>query len=665
MRRIFDSIGARLAAGLLLLGAVALGGAGLGWLGARAQAERNAALLRLASAEPLAERLRSGVYAVVMESRGLYLAANRAQAERFAAGLRRHLEALQADFAALSAVVPAAQRAETERLATALTDFVRLRGELARIGVEQGREAADRLGNNEANRANRTAFSDALDRLSLAVSAEIARERAAAEVAAQRQALLVLLLAALAVLAVTGAMLALARRSVSRPLGALAGALGEMAAGRLDDARLPARGVGEVGAIGDAAAILLDRLRANRRLAEETEAGHAARARRQAAMDRHTEEFGAAIGGVMERLVADAEAMRGAADALAAGAARTLNGASGTALAAHESQRDLESVGLATGALDASVAEITRQVTEATDLAREAVARAEATGGTVQGLATAAAQVGEVVRLIADIAGQTNLLALNATIEAARAGEAGKGFAVVAGEVKQLASQTAGATERIGQQVAAIQAATAGAVGAVAEVAQAIGRMDRLAGAIAASIARQGEAMGGIAASVQAITGRTAGTAAAMDRLREGAGADGTETERLRGVALDVSRVAAELRGEVEAFLVGMRAPEEERRRFERVAGRGLAVELALPGGTTARAEVIDIARGGAMLATMAEAAPGVSIELDVAGIGRIGARIARRAPGQLAIAFRQDRASQERIGAVLARLASAPAEAA
>jgi methyl-accepting chemotaxis protein len=105
------------------------------------------------------------------------------------------------------------------------------------------------------------------------------------------------------------------------------------------------------------------------------------------------------------------------------------------------------------------VAEITRQVIEGASVAKAAAEQARAADGTVQGLAQAAGRIGDVVRLIGDIAAQTNLLALNATIEAARAGEAGKGFAVVASEVKALAGQTAKATQDISDQVAQVQAA--------------------------------------------------------------------------------------------------------------------------------------------------------------------------------------------------------------
>ncbi|MGG5823169.1 methyl-accepting chemotaxis protein [Falsiroseomonas sp. HW251] len=651
------SIGVRLAAGLLLLGAVALGGAAVTWAGAQAQADRTAALMRLAGAEPLAERLRAGVYAVVMESRGLYIARDRAQAERFAAELDRHLAALQRDWAALKQVLPASEQGRAATLETALGAFVAMRAELARVGVEQGAQAADRLGNNDANRATRTAFSNALDALSAAVSADIARLQDETLAAGRQLALTLLLASSLAVVAVTATILLLAQRGVARPLRDLVAALRAMADGRLDEVRLPPAGIGEVGAIAGAAHVFLGTLRDNHRLAAEAAEAHAARDRRQAAMDRHTLEFGGSVAGVMNLLAENAAGMERAAQSLSEIAACTRESAAGTTEGARGSQRNLHAVAAATEEMTASVAEIARQAAEAAAAAQDAVARVRATGETVQGLAAAAGQVGEVVRLIADIAAQTNLLALNATIEAARAGEAGKGFAVVAGEVKQLASQTASATERIERQVAAIQDATGQAVAVVQGVATAIARVDSVAAAIAGAVDQQASATREIAASVQAVTGRTEATTAAMDVLAGQAGQAGSGAQSVRDASLAVSRVARELREEVEQFLAAMRCEEGERRQFERVPGREMEVELRRDGAPPCRATLLDIARGGAAFRADVALPPGTGIQLGFPGHGVVGGRVARSEAGYLAVAFRQDREALDRIAAILARL--------
>src|SRR5439155_11456173 len=144
-----------------------------------------------------------------------------------------------------------------------------------------------------------------------------------------------------------------------------------------------------------------------------------------------------------------------------------------------------------------------RQVTASAQIAGKAVSEAERTHQTVRSLADTAQKIGDVVKLINDIAGQTNLLALNATIEAARAGEAGKGFAVVASEVKSLATQTAKATEEIGSQIASIRAATGGAVQAIGGIAETIRRMNEIAGAVAVAVEQQTAATSEIARDIQ------------------------------------------------------------------------------------------------------------------------------------------------------------------
>jgi methyl-accepting chemotaxis protein len=134
--------------------------------------------------------------------------------------------------------------------------------------------------------------------------------------------------------------------------------------------------------------------------------------------------------------------------------------------------------------LAASVTEIDRQVSQANAIAGKAVSEAEWTNTMVRELNEAAGRIGDVVRLITDIAEQTNLLALNATIEAARAGEAGRGFAVVASEVKALAGQTAKATEDIAAQIAGMQKATTRAIEAIGAIERTIREIGEISGAI-------------------------------------------------------------------------------------------------------------------------------------------------------------------------------------
>ena len=230
------------------------------------------------------------------------------------------------------------------------------------------------------------------------------------------------------------------------------------------------------------------------------------------------------------------------------------------AQASEGASSNAQTAAAATEELTASIGEITRQVSRSAEVSRRAVEETERTDRTVRELAETANKIGDVVRLIADIAGQTNLLALNATIEAARAGEAGKGFAVVASEVKSLASQTAKATEEIGQQVGAIQGATSLAVEAIRSIATVVAEIDQTASAIAAAVEEQGAATQEIARNIAG----TAASAAAVSRetgvVKTSAENSGRVAAELRGASNELGETTGRLRGQVERFLSQVRA---------------------------------------------------------------------------------------------------------
>ncbi len=205
--------------------------------------------------------------------------------------------------------------------------------------------------------------------------------------------------------------------------------------------------------------------------------------------------------------------------------------------------------------LAASISEIGRQVAEFARITGQAVQDAEATDRCVGGLSQAAQRIDHVVRLIGDIAGRTNLLALNATIEAARAGEAGKGFAVVASEVKNLAAQTARATEEIGAQIAAMQGATGQAVEALRSIGGTIGRMSEIATAIAGAVEEQSAATQEIAHAVQQAAAGTAEMTGTITLVSEDVSRTGTEAEKVLRAASELARQSDALKTEADAFL--------------------------------------------------------------------------------------------------------------
>ncbi|MBB2962837.1 methyl-accepting chemotaxis protein [Methylobacterium sp. R2-1] len=251
----------------------------------------------------------------------------------------------------------------------------------------------------------------------------------------------------------------------------------------------------EVGAMASAVQVFKDDLIRTRAQEEETALARAgAEAQRKAAMRAMADSFERAVSGIVGTVSAATTELQATARSMEGTASQTASQSNAAAVAAEEAAANVGTVAAAAEELGASVQEIARQVTGSTTLAQKAVVEAEGTAQLVQDLSVAAAKIGDVVGLISTIAGQTNLLALNATIEAARAGEAGRGFAVVAAEVKELATQTARATEEISGQIGQVQTITGQAVSAIGDIAARIREIDGLAGSIAAAVEEQGAA---------------------------------------------------------------------------------------------------------------------------------------------------------------------------
>jgi len=210
--------------------------------------------------------------------------------------------------------------------------------------------------------------------------------------------------------------------------------------------------------------------------------------------------------------------MREAADTVIASTREATDTATSASSGAEQTSANVQAVAAAAEELDSSISEISRQVDQSRGITKNAVQEARETSQSVQALAEASQKIGQIVSLIQNIAGQTNLLALNATIEAARAGEAGKGFAVVAQEVKNLASQTAKATEEISEQIAAIQESTQSTVSAIGRISTTIDTIDETSVAISAAVEEQAATTSEISRSVtEAATGSASVSQAMAD----------------------------------------------------------------------------------------------------------------------------------------------------
>ena len=448
--------------------------------------------------------------------------------------------------------------------------------------------------------------------------------------------------------AVIGMLLAfLIGRSIVRPISSMTIAMKRLAEGD-NEVEVPAReNTDEVGEMARAVEVFKQNAIENRRLTEANAKEHAARDRRQAAMDGHTQDFGTSVSGVMVSLGQSASTMHTAANEMSEAARRTRDSTSGAVEGANASARDLNSVAVAAEQMAASINEISRQVAHVTAAVSKAVDRAAETDKKVAGLSQTADRIGDVVRLITDIAGQTNLLALNATIEAARAGDAGKGFAVVASEVKALASQTARATEQIGAQIVAIRTSTDEAVEAVRDVGQAIGQVASVATAIAAAVEEQAAATQEISSSVQNVTRATNTAAQAMEHVLTIAEQTESASGSVLTAANEVGQTADTLRVEVNDFLSAMRRGDsEERRAYERILGGDTKASLTIRGTGEIQAVVKNISRGGIALLCTSTAASGTEAQVGLPAAGIVSGRVVRSESGLLTIAFRQDAAS-------------------
>ncbi len=346
-----------------------------------------------------------------------------------------------------------------------------------------------------------------------------------------------------------------------RPMVSLARAVREIGEGRIETTIPCVDRHDELGDIGRATAWLRDATaQARQRQAEaevEREQASAARRSLRAATATELEEK---LGDIAGRVASAATALLKAADAVGEAGQRTNHRAERSATGIGQATQNVHAVAAAAEQLSASVVEITRQVAESARAAQEAAQAARASDTTVAGLAEAASRIGDVVRLISDIAGQTNLLALNATIEAARAGEAGKGFAVVAQEVKALAAQTGKATEEIAAQIGSMRGATDDAVGAVRGIAAAVARMEEVTASIAAAVEQQSSATQDIARNAAGAAKGAQDAAEDIETLTKDVAAGAASITTLREAGVDVGNQGSTLRAEVASFAERMRA---------------------------------------------------------------------------------------------------------
>jgi methyl-accepting chemotaxis protein len=349
-------------------------------------------------------------------------------------------------------------------------------------------------------------------------------------------------------------------KTVAKPIRGMATAMNRLAR---HDLGTEIRGVGrkdEIGQIAGAVQVFKTGLVAADRLAALQEEEQAKKAARASAIDEHITAFDATIRTALGQLVSTSGAMDSAAGSMAQIAEKTSRQAADVAAASEQTSAHVQSAASASEEMATSVAEISRQVTEAAQVATRAVKEAAHTGETMRGLAEAARKIGDVVELISTIAGQTNLLALNATIEAARAGEAGKGFAVVASEVKTLANQTGRATGEISSQIGTIQMAVRDAVEAIASIDGTIKRISEISAVIAAAVEQQGAATVEISRNTQEAAKGAEDVTKTIAIVKTDAAGTGAAASQVLAAARQVGRQGQTLREDIARFLNQIKA---------------------------------------------------------------------------------------------------------
>nr|WP_156295387.1 methyl-accepting chemotaxis protein [Methylobacterium aquaticum] len=478
--------------------------------------------------------------------------------KRFEIAVRETFEAIDQN---LALATTSERKAAVGNIRQAMEEYVAVASQSNKAALASDDATAAKILLGEGSTARekiRVAVQDRIDVL----TRELANAKMDAQAKAESATQVLVALAALGLLVALGLALGIAYLGIVRPSKRLVSVLQRMAGGDIDADIKEASRRDEVGQIGKA----VEGIKAlvAQKAAEQAEikriAEEAATVERRRATVELADAFEKSIGGIVGMVSASATELQATASTMTATATETASQSTTVAAAAEEAASNVSTVAAASEELGASVQEIARQVQGSASLANTAVSEADHTARLVDELTAAVTKVGDVVGLISSIAGQTNLLALNATIEAARAGEAGRGFAVVAAEVKELASQTARATDEIGGHIGRIQGVTGQAVSAIGSITARIREINTVTTTIASAVEEQGAATQEIVRNVaQAATG-TAEVTSNIAGVAQASEDTGAAASQVLASASELSRQSEHLTSEVHRFLQSVRA---------------------------------------------------------------------------------------------------------
>jgi methyl-accepting chemotaxis protein len=348
-------------------------------------------------------------------------------------------------------------------------------------------------------------------------------------------------------------------RNILRRIGSLQRSMQLLSDGDLESEIYRSSQHDEIAAMANSLQVFRESMIEARSLGAEQDKDRTAKAERASRMEARIVEFESTVRAALDNLQTSANSMQATAQSMSATADQSSALVNAVASAAEETSVNVQTVSAGTEELSTSIAEIGRQVVTSAQIARKAVDEAGSTDATMQGLAENAGRISVVVDLIQSIASQTNLLALNATIEAARAGEAGRGFAVVASEVKNLANQTAEATDEIRSQITNMQQVTTSAVGAIRNIGTIISEINDVTAAIAAAVEEQGTATREIARNIQHAAGGTSEVSNNIVGVSTASAEAGSAAGEVLSASSALRREADVLRSEIDAFLSNIR----------------------------------------------------------------------------------------------------------